>query len=191
MKGRARTVWVYGLASLLMTMVIWIFWTFVPLFLVVRLADSDPTVKAALETAKIYQLDSLEVNSSGPRAEKRLEVLKPIFARLNWFAVALLTSVLSFSCLGYFVGYSSGEPNWAGLLPLLAIIGQLNPAVMPNLMEYQGFAGLGLSFWQQVVVLMVQMAVVYAGAFWGAERLQRRLQQLQEQAPEPDDELEA
>lgn len=173
-REQLKVFWSYGLASLIMLFLTGLFWTLIPFIMVLRLADADPSVKTRLEQVATYQLDPVDIDPDDPALARRREALAPVFAKLNWFFVALLTSALSFSCLGFFCGWSCGDAAWAGALPLVALLTQRSPAVMPNVMAQTGFTGIELQLWQQVVVVVVQLVVVYAAAIWGANLHARR-----------------
>ncbi len=173
-EDKVRIMGTYGLGSLLMLVLTGLFWTLVPFLMVVKLADEEPAIQEQLERVSVYQMDSLELDPHDPNMAKRREILAPVFARLDWFVVALITSVLTFASLGFFCGLLCGDPNWAGVLPFVAIITQRSPAVMANVMERSGFSGIGLDFSEQAGVLLLQLVVVYAGAFWGSEIFWRK-----------------
>lgn len=166
---RARLIWTYGVAALMMLLITGLLWTFIPFFGVLRLADADPEVRRRLEDIAAYQVDPAALDLDDPAMATRRAALAPIFSRLDWVSIAALTSLLTFSCLGYFCGRRTGDPAWAGVLPLVSVIGQRNPAVMPTVMERQGFQGLSLSFPEQVGLVFFQMFVVYLFANWGAQ----------------------
>lgn len=167
-KNYGRIIWVYGFAILMMLVMVQLLSNLLPAFFLLRQAESDPALKETIKT--LSESRSPDWAPDETELAKHAEDLAPLYGRLNWFGIGLISSILVFSAIGFFVGVYSEEPAGAGLLPFLAVLIQSNPATMPNLMEYHGFTGIGLSFGQQASLLLVQMAFVYTAAGLGDRR---------------------
>ena len=104
-----RNIILYTLASLLMTLMVSFMGALLPLFFLMQQAESDPELKKTME--EIAQQHSVEWDLDETEIAKRREALAPLYTRLNWFQIGLLTSLLVFPALGFFITVLGGDPR--------------------------------------------------------------------------------
>ncbi len=98
------------------------------------------------------------------------ELMKPVIEREDWVSIRILLCMMVFIPVGFLVGFLSGDPRWAGSLPVLALIppDPTNPAVMA--FPFVPMAEID----EQIMLFGLQIALVYACAWTGAVRYWRR-----------------
>jgi hypothetical protein len=104
--------------------------------------------------------------------------MAPIFTRMNWFSVTVVSSILGFSLVGFLYVRLSGKLEWAGALPLLALLGGQSPSMVSIALAQHGVTSAQLSFPEQAAVLAIQVLTVYGCGALGWRLRRRRMLKL-------------
>ncbi len=165
---RIRRLWM--LALLLLGTNVLLSMTFV-LVSFLQATHADPTFAQRYEQVrKLYEPDTSAAATEAD-LQRWGEAMQPLFEPVDWFRVALISSVMAFSLVGFMAGRLRLDPRWLCALPLATMLSGPNPVVLPTFLENQGMPGEHLELWQQVLVFGLQMAVVYLVA-WAFQRPQ-------------------
>lgn len=166
MRNVTRTVFIY--CTLWLALTIFVKLSFAALtFWFYALADSQ---------VPGFEKDVLALQQRYPNDPERLqeglfELMKPAIEGENWRSIRILLSLGVFAPIAFLAGFLSGDPRWAGSLPVFALLppsDPSNPAVM--LFPHVPKAEIG----EQIMLLLLQIVVVYACAWSGAVRYWRR-----------------
>lgn len=180
MKGESedslRVLTIYAVAGLMMLFLVPAAWIGVSGAFVMALVEDRPEVRAEMNRVwDLYRTDPFDLGSLDPDSPRMValrQVHEPIMAEVDWFLVALAVSLLVLPLLGYFCGRYSGEPAWAGALPILGLLTSNNPATLLSAREET--AALAPSLPEQLGVVVLQVVVVHMAADWGAGVYRRR-----------------
>ena len=138
-----------------------------------EIAQSDPALTKRLEELqKKYSDPDFQQNET--EVQRSLEAMTPILSKVDWFRVAVVTSVFDFCLLGFFAARWLNNTDWLGALPVFAVLSGQNPAILPMSLAERGISGARLTPAQQVGLLAMQIVCVYTVGYLGLRLKQRR-----------------
>ena len=168
-RGRSRHLWILTLTAVIMHTTMALVWWSVGAAFVAHLATGDPSIARSLEeVSKKYDARDED------EARKYLQTLAPVFERIDWFVVSVLSSLMAFSVLGFFCCRLSGSMDYLGILPVLSILSGQNPAILSVALAERGMSAASLGFGQQVALLALQVTTVYLFGSMGTFLHRRR-----------------
>lgn len=100
--------------------------------------------------------------------------LHPVLAKVNWFAVACLSSLIAFSLAGFLYARISGQRQWATALPLMAVLSGQSPCMLLLWLTQHGVAAASVNFLEQAALVAIQIVSVVCWAQLGWLMHQRR-----------------
>lgn len=167
MKKFFRQVWILAALAALQLILTTTFQTLVPWAYLVARANSDTVIAEGLH--QLEELgDSGEVFPLEPdQMERRKEILRPLFERIPWAALALLASVVIYPLLGFLAGRLCERPEVGGVLILLSVLAGQNPATSPLGLQHMGMGEIGLSFFVMLAILLLQFFLLACGIYVG------------------------
>lgn len=166
-----RTFFIYGVLWLTVIVMVKVGYLVLASWLFVEAQESLPNFRQTVESLQKTHHDDREA-----QAKALFEAMQPVIEQEDWVSIRLLLSLAVFAPVGFLAGRLSGDPRWAGGLPVLALIppDPSNPAL---LQDFPGVPAPELSL--LIALLAVQMITVsffaWGGAvvYWRKKRVQR------------------
>ena len=166
-----RLIWL-AICGMLMQVGLGVAWLATVLVAVSHLTVNRPELRKLYLQVQQQQISPLTPSSSD--AERFFETMAPIFSQLNWPLIALISSVLSFSVLGFVYARMTGTTDYLGLLPVLGLLSGQNPVTMAMAFAEQGVTQARFSHWLEVLLLLAQLLSLYLCGWLGCWLRQRK-----------------
>jgi hypothetical protein len=166
MRNWTRTMFVYGMLWLALIIVSKLSFAGLTLWFYTLAVDQVPKFSQQVQELQARHADDPEALQQG-----MFKLMQPTIESRDWLSIRISLCLVVFIPIGFMAGFLSGDPRWAGALPVVALLPQddpCNPAVMP--FPHVVMAGLD----EQVLLFGLQIAVVYGCAWSGAVRYWRR-----------------
>lgn len=162
-----RKLFWLSLVGLLMQFTLGLTWVACTAVVVSQITHRDPALSKLYKEIQEKQSFS-SVTPSASDAQRYIESMKPILARVPWAALAVTSSLLGFGFLGFFYGRMSGSSDYFGILPVFSILSGQNPITMALALVDQGIDQAQLHWLAQGALLLVQMLAGYFFAALGS-----------------------
>lgn len=170
-----RKLFWLSLVGLLMQFTLGLTWVACTAVVVSQITHRDPALSKLYKEIQEKQSFS-SVTPSASDAQRYIESMKPILAKVPWAALALVSSLLGFSFLGFFYGRMSGSSDYFGVLPLFSILSGQNPITLALTLVDQGVDQAQLHWALQFTILLTQMLTGYFFAILGSRVFRLRHQ---------------
>lgn len=155
-----RTFFIYGVLWLTVIVMVKLSYLVLASWLFMEAQESLPNFRQQVES-----LQKTHATDREAQAKALFEAMQPVIDREDWVSIRLLLSLVVFAPVGFLAGRLSGDPRWAGGLPVLALIppDPSNPAL---LQDFPGVQAPELNL--LIALLAVQLISVYLFAWGGA-----------------------
>lgn len=168
-----KLVW-FSILALVMQFGLSLSWLATISVAISQLTVKQPELQKLLEQLQSQStLTPLTPGSSD--TERMLQTMMPVLSQLNWPIIALACSFFSFGILGFAYARLTGQTDYLGGLPLLALISGQNPITLALDMARQGVSQATLNHFFEAGLLLVQLITIYTFALLGQKLYNRKL----------------
>lgn len=105
--------------------------------------------------------------------DRFFRTMDPIFSRLNWHVLALLTGLAGFSLLGYTFGRLAGTLDYLGMLILFSLPTGQNPITVALILADRGVDEAQFGWPSMLFLLLTQMLALYLSGWLGMQAYRR------------------